>query len=657
MKIDSYSIEQVKHPKYLERNPDWYPYQHQALMLDLWEKQDAIVQTTKTGSGKTQSAAFPMIYYKKSGCFLAPTNALLESLQDSISQMCVTFGWKAYIYRYGEEQDKVKLNHCDVILIQIDGDQLQKDLDEGRFRTKGMALEKALSTGKPKILLTNPDTLFLVMTLRYRNSLHSIGYLREFDTLIIDEFHLYYDLELSHLLFLIHLSRELRLFNKTIFLSATPEKETKELLDSLFQPCYINSESRSEYPIVGERVTIHPITLEVRGKGVDLNDTIVTAIQEKKDLIDKLFEQNSDEDFVPAVIIVNSVIYAIQIQDRLIEKRWLKEEIGIYRGLSDRRIRTFRGKKLIIGTSSLEVGIDFKTQFLFFQAGNLASFLQRFGRLGRHQIGYAILFDDRVEDEFNLLNTYTFTREDFENLVADLYCSVDRRVWFLISQKGLEVIGFILYCFIQVVGNNEEEKRMIQILQKYLDCLEVDVKAKHLINKVRRGIKKDFPSTQWMREYFSFFTFRKSLPSVQVYDSAEEHRNGSGFYTADLKTLLEKGKDLKWTGQRIEVTGYEHKHKVQVSFNLNDQEGKLLAVNQIEDFMLRRDGRPIFIGNYFKENTHICIVVPKFLRTELDWMISTFNFKNRYQEGIIAFDAAALVVWEICQRKKSENIS
>jgi len=40
---------------------------------------------------------------------------------------------------------------------------------------------------------------------------------------------------------------------------------------------------------------------------------------------------------------------------------------------------------LVVGTSTIDVGVDFKINFLIFESADSGNFIQRLGRLGRHQ--------------------------------------------------------------------------------------------------------------------------------------------------------------------------------------------------------------------------------------------------------------------------------
>ena len=108
-------------------------------------------------------------------------------------------------------------------------------------------------------------------------------------------------------------------------------------------------------------------------------------------------EANARGDYVPCVVILNSVVNAIALEDALVNAGIPRQAIAPIRGLSSRSSRDVRGKQLVIGTSAIEVGIDFQADHLFFEAGDAASFMQRFGRIGRHRPGIAWLLCDSRE--------------------------------------------------------------------------------------------------------------------------------------------------------------------------------------------------------------------------------------------------------------------
>src|SRR5205823_3602214 len=107
------------------------------------------------------------------------------------------------------------------------------------------------------------------------------------------------------------------------------------------------------------------------------------------------------------------------------------------RGLSARSNRDVRGKLLVIGTSAIEVGIDFQADHLLFEAGDAASFMQRFGRIGRHRAGKAWLLCDPREAEALMSLGGEIARELLERAVTAIYPQQDARAWFVTTFGGM----------------------------------------------------------------------------------------------------------------------------------------------------------------------------------------------------------------------------
>jgi CRISPR-associated endonuclease/helicase Cas3 len=96
-------------------------------------------------------------------------------------------------------------------------------------------LERTFSSRK--LVLVNPDILFLIFALRYgRASSEAIQHLQAYTTVVFDEFHLYSGVELAHALFMIHLALQMRTFKRIVLLSATPSVELEPYLKALNCP-------------------------------------------------------------------------------------------------------------------------------------------------------------------------------------------------------------------------------------------------------------------------------------------------------------------------------------------------------------------------------------------------------------------------------------
>ncbi|NJO85096.1 MAG: type I-D CRISPR-associated helicase Cas3' [Blastochloris sp.] len=88
-----------------------------------------------------------------------------------------------------------------------------------------------------------------------------------------------------------------------------------------------------------------------------------------------------------AALIVNSVVSAMRLE-QLLAPRLQAEGLTVAAntGLNPRAARRASyTADVLIGTSTVDVGVDFRINLLMFEAPSAATFLQRLGRLGRHK--------------------------------------------------------------------------------------------------------------------------------------------------------------------------------------------------------------------------------------------------------------------------------
>jgi CRISPR-associated endonuclease/helicase Cas3 len=260
--------------------------------------------------------------------------------------------------------------------------------------------------------------------------------LRRHATLIFDEFHLYPGVELAHALVMIGLARSFGFFKRIMLLSATPHADVMAMLDRLYAPHVVRPADRS----IGteSRIAVHPV--EVEPIQVPLGDPVDVLIDRLRLLqpeFQRLRAENPFNEYIPAVVIVNSVVNAIALEDKLFASGLPRESLAIIRGLSNRNIRSTAGKLFAIGTSAIEVGVDFQCDYLLFEATDSASFIQRFGRVGRHRPGKAIaLVPPSVYAGMSELPP-EIDRATFEERINSWYPSSDSRPWFVTTEYGM----------------------------------------------------------------------------------------------------------------------------------------------------------------------------------------------------------------------------
>ena len=684
MQIQSYSLPRVRHPFYKQRKgayPDceaarsgWHLYVHQAVLFDEWNQHDAFLLTTKTGSGKTQAAVLPVIANRESAFFIYPTNALIEDQQRSILKLAEGLGWKPYVYRAGDEFDKVAFNQADVLLVRVDADNLEHMRRLSRFRTKGQTLLDILNLGVPTIVLTNPDTLFLILALRYSEGMALFQSLSQYHTLVVDEFHLYGGVELAHLLFMLHYCRANSFFGgRTVLLSATPDENVDELLEAVIAPYRVRVDSPTPHPLVDEYTVAHPIELIPLSPGNDPVETALNQFEQLRPELEHLFIERSADDYVPLVIIFNSVMAAMHAADLLREKYGVPpEQVGEYRGLMDRRLRSFQGKLVVVGTSAVEVGVDFKCRYLIFEAGDVASFMQRFGRVGRHEAGTAYLLAPPNVLRDALIITKPLTRDELESKVRLWYAQNDARPWFVQTPSGVLTVALLAHRLVEEVAEDRSATHdIIQQAQAQVDAVLNDyvshVGATQAYRKVRKWLKlyrRNPDALPWIRAYAARMAFRTSSINFRVHDIREEKRRSiaedrrGGYYEVDLHTLLRRGKNLTLKqnrfGEYVTIYGYTKAGRVEANVQVGEL-GRFYTTHQMRDeyndrVLLSREGKTSRLSDKLMDQDHIFVVVPDSVSAYVDWRIATF----RHPEGLLAFDGDALLLKEIYERGRSK---
>ena len=646
-------------------------YPHQAIILDEWEQREAFLLLTKTGSGKTAAAALPFLLrakapeFREGAVFVYPTNALIEDQERSIRQLAEAEG--VAIASLMPETAQAKYGAEQVVLVRVDAERLEAFAKAYHFRKpdgswdKGRGLGEVLRLDKPKIVLVNPDILYLVYTLAYRHSAESVATLQAYQTLVFDEFHLYGGVELAHVLFLIHLAQALHTFKRVLLLSATPDAQTRKWIERLLGPYVIDASTTTARPASGQRQVAHPVNLQCVNRGTDVVETASAQILALRGTLRGLRAQSADPDYIPGVVILNSVVNAIELEDLLVAKGFARDEIASVRGLASRAARDVRGKTLVVGTSAIEVGIDFKCDYLIFEAGDAAGFMQRFGRVGRHQPGTAYLLESSRVAE-SLAAQTEISRNDLEKQVYALYDVADARPWFVGTEMGL----FTVFAQANHLRRRAEEtyhadSDRVEAIKSWIEGVLGDYAAKmeleHKLLQVRKRyerLARGSKYEQWIRDYEAIDAFRTSLPSVEVYDKDEAERRGREFahYAVDVYTLVRKAHRFWYndrTGKMVVSGGWDKLHHVYFRQEFTDHDcGILKTTADYPHMILFREGHKTSASfSLVKPRPYIFIVLPQDFRRYVDWRMAIFDCGQH----IIAFDGDAVLLREIWIRE------
>jgi len=652
MKIKGYTLSSFKFPQ-----ASFPLYAHQINVFENWDK-EALLLLTKTGSGKTASATLPIIKNQEAAIYIYPTNALMNDQMRSIKFIMER---EHISYREVTPQNiGEKFEQETYAIIEVNAARLKEYQEFFGVKSNSEVLLRLIRLDKKKLILMNPDILYYLLSLRYgRVSADILSHLSGYSTIVIDEFHLYTGVELSNIMFMLFLCKKMGLFQRFVFLSATPDDEVLGYLDRLFHPVQISQSEISAYPFAKRKVIAH--TVELNPLAILDAEDVLKLIAEKilssyKDMLKlklKHKKQNVHGSYVPMVVILNSVIDAITLEDLLVEGGIDRGEIGSIRGLASKEMRDVRGKTIVVGTSAIEVGVDFQMDCLIFEAGDVASFMQRFGRLGRHSRGSAFVLVDKFQEIAFQSFGAELKRNQLESLVKLIYPHQNARAWFLNTFSGMISVFSQTHYFLKVLTEDKkadaEERESLRkwlfgLVDEYAKTIGIDATYKKTLPKLER---------QWFRDYLDVVSFRNSTPNIEVWDTAEKKRGRTPWnYEVDMRMLLRRGVNFRREKDRLIIDGYARKGKpVYVQKGFSDP-GLIGTYQTTRDFAkgevnLLIDGEITPISDImYREKPHLFVVAPRSILKFLDWKIGWY-YCGKSKGNIIAFDGDALLMREI----------
>lgn len=340
---------------------------------------DVIFNKAATGDGKSLAAYTPSLLnpnFRIMGLY--PTIELVED--QTRSQQ----GWHSM---FGLDADER--------IDRLFGEELSRRVQQAENSNKFQELLLAIEH-KP-ILLTNPDIFHLITHFQYRDPAYGNDRLPlalvEFpDLWVFDEFHIFgphQEAAVLNSMTLIRRTQSDQRPRRFLFTSATPKPDfINQLEQSGLQTVEITGSYASE-PMPGYRPVLQPVDLEF----INLKDSdSLDWLTEKANTLRAILQAESQG---RGLIILNSVAQAGRAARSLTEllPDVLVREIS---GRIDRRersqtqsaLRNAAQPVLVIGTSAVDVGVDFDIHLLIFESSDSATVIQRLGRLGRHP-GYS----------------------------------------------------------------------------------------------------------------------------------------------------------------------------------------------------------------------------------------------------------------------------
>ncbi|MTF38315.1 type I-D CRISPR-associated helicase Cas3' [Cyanobacterium aponinum] len=442
---------------------------HQA---EVWEaikdKNISIIfDTALTGDGKTLAALLPALYERKTldkGLFAYPTNELIRDQVKQVNKWSETFNFNPYI---GE----------------LNSQNLANAVEEEKFKK----IETLRNFTRYDLILTNPDIFTLINHFYYNNKLGNIAelaetFINQYRYLVFDEFHIFNAPQITNILDVIAFSRAtlgVTNLNKFLFLSAT----TDEILEGSLNKAEINYKtikgkylhgikSSETHRRILHEVNLHIINCEKNKGGVE--DWLIENIERIK----KFF---ADYPNSKGLVIVNSVFTAKKLVKKLKSLDNFNLTVGENTGLTNPKIRKISlEKQLIIATSTVDVGVDFAINFLVYESLDAGTFIQRLGRLGRHD-GFdcyeaIALVPDWVKEKFNQLypDDIECDRESFFNTVKENVYQKPQEFAKYLSRWG-SILTTLRY---EKINNIKQRDTYQTLLKNYPE------EAKKLIGKI-----------------------------------------------------------------------------------------------------------------------------------------------------------------------------
>lgn len=356
--------------------PGLKPYTHQweacrsAVAALAEQKTLCIFLVTPTGSGKTLAAYAPSICRGEPAVGVYPTNELLADQSRVLEPTYRQRGW--------------------LPVLRVDSDALERWQIELELERHGETLETLLRWRG--VILTNPDILFQVAFGLYpgprplTQRLWSV--LGGYRLFLFDEFHLYSVKQRAEIAFLVGALHAINpnLGRVVVFASATPDPEMMALLrDRLNLPVRLIE----ALPAAGAHARRAGEAIVLRVMQAELERW---QVQEQLDgVLDQLRGFRDRHPEARFLFILDSVAAAVAVGRRL-RGELGADEVGEVHGLSSLAMRAQALlRRVTVGTATIEVGVDFKDAYekdcLVFEARTASSFLQRLGRIGRHQKG------------------------------------------------------------------------------------------------------------------------------------------------------------------------------------------------------------------------------------------------------------------------------
>jgi CRISPR-associated endonuclease/helicase Cas3 len=366
---------------------------------------DVVFNTAMTGDGKSLAAYLAAMTNCTSTLAMYPTNELARDQEKQV---------KGYKAQFKPEKDPQ--------IYRLNAAILEDFITTNRLSSKLAGLCDRADNSE--ILLTNPDIFHYIHDFRYlRRNQKGQGDNADrlfakiddnYKLFIFDEFHIFSSPQIASVINAILLIKHTFPGKKFLFLSATPNDLLEDFLSKAgLKHRIIDPVKQGGYRFsAGDnwRQISYPINLSFPQKlEPNLRSSYNWIVENAETTILKFFQDNPGS---KGAIILNSIA---AVKTLIPKFKAIFEPLGLKvrenTGLTGEteKSKSVEDADLLLGTSTIDVGVDFRINFLVFEAADAGNFIQRFGRLGRHPgfdiyQAYALLPNFIVERLFEVEN-------------------------------------------------------------------------------------------------------------------------------------------------------------------------------------------------------------------------------------------------------------
>ncbi|MBC7248084.1 MAG: type I-D CRISPR-associated helicase Cas3' [Actinobacteria bacterium] len=329
------------------------------------------------GVGKTTAIRKALQYCNAPVIATFPTTILVNAQSASISRGESVYHWPYDTKPHDRKYDLFVAEYTSRSLFDL----AMRNYGEVSKLARGEILSRifclAPFIGGKNIVLTTPDVLWLIYSKKYKNFARLQEALAG-SIVFFDEFHCYADL--SNFYRLLNKLGEGRV-SKVVLMSATPYMREDIMLDFKGSIVDISFQETDMQEVEG-RVFNHPLRVEIAEfeyrNAYKLLERLRTALPDMAR---------------PTAVIFDSIFRLMQVESVLRNEfqhlRFLRYD-GMVKDAID-----LDENSVVLGTSSIEVGISMDFSSLVFEGSSWTAAIQRLGRVGRLRPGQALLLSDR----------------------------------------------------------------------------------------------------------------------------------------------------------------------------------------------------------------------------------------------------------------------